>query len=177
MRKRVEGFRPFMSLITEARSRAPHPVDVVETIAHANDWQFDRETDDEITMNVAGGWTDYQVSFTWLEDVEALHISCAFDVKKHERRNGEMHNLIALINEHLWLGHFGFWKSEGMVIFRHALVLSGGLAPSSAQCEAILNAALAASERYYQTFQFVLWAGKTAEEALASAMIETEGEA
>lgn len=166
-----------MSLTGETRMRGHHPVDVVEGLAQAQDWQFDRETDDEITLTVSGGWTDYQVSFTWLEDVEALHVSCAFDVKKHERRTPEMHSLVALINEQMWVGHFGFWRSEGMVIFRHALVLSGGLAPNADQCKTILHAAISACERYYQSFQFVLWAGKSAEEALASAMFETEGEA
>lgn len=166
-----------MTLQANTIPRLAHPVDVVETIAETHDWQFDRDAEDEITMTVTGGWCDYQVSFTWLEDVEALHISCAFDIKKHERRNGELQNLIALINEQMWVGHFGFWKQEGMIIFRHALVLPGGLAPSAQQCETVLQAAVSSSERYYQAFQFVLWAGKTAQEALSSAMIETEGEA
>ncbi|MGE3248329.1 MAG: YbjN domain-containing protein [Beijerinckiaceae bacterium] len=157
--------------------RAHHPVDVVESLAHANDWHFDRDGDDEISLTIGGGWCDYQVAFTWLEDVEALHISCAFDIKKHERRNNEIFQLIAAINEQMWVGHFGFWKDEGMVIFRHALVLAGGLAPSAQQCETVLSVAIASCERYYQAFQFVLWAGKTAKEALESAMIETEGEA
>jgi hypothetical protein len=41
----------------------------------------------------------------------------------------------------------------------------------------VLNAAVTACERYYQSFQFVMWAGKTAREALESAMFETVGEA
>jgi hypothetical protein len=45
------------------------------------------------------------------------------------------------------------------------------------QCEALLKAALEASERYYQAFQFVVWAGKDSRHALASAMFETEGRA
>ncbi|MDP4594534.1 MAG: YbjN domain-containing protein [Beijerinckiaceae bacterium] len=166
-----------MPSLSSTYARPSHPVDVVETIAQTHDWQFDREGDDEINLTISGGWCDYQVSFTWLEDVEALHISCAFDIKKHERRNGEIQNLITLINEHMWVGHFGFWKSEGMIIYRHALLLPGGLAPSAAQCETVLQVAVSSSERYYQAFQFVLWAGKTAQEAMASAMIETEGEA
>jgi hypothetical protein len=166
-----------MPMLSSAAIRPSHPVDVVETIAETNDWQFDREGEDEITMTVSGGWCDYQVCFTWLEDVEALHVSCAFDIKRNERRNGELQNLVALINEQMWVGHFGFWRSEGMIIYRHAMVLSGGLAPSAEQCERVLQVAVSSSERYYQAFQFVLWAGKTAQEALASAMIETEGEA
>ena len=166
-----------MPSLSSTPSRFEHPVDVVETIAETHDWQFDREGDDEINMTISGGWCDYQVCFTWLEQVEALHISCAFDIKKHERRHREVQELVALINEQMWVGHLGFWKHESMIIFRHALVLPDGLAPSAAQCETVLQVAVASCEKYYQAFQFVLWAGKSASEALSSAMIETEGEA
>ena len=46
-----------------------------------------------------------------------------------------------------------------MVIFRHALLLAASVS-DAAQCEAMLKAALEACERYYQAFQFVVWAGK-----------------
>jgi hypothetical protein len=45
------------------------------------------------------------------------------------------------------------------------------------QCEALLDAALEACERNFQAFQFVIWAGKSAAEALDAAMFETAGEA
>jgi len=61
-------------------------------------------------------------------------------------------------------------------LFRHALLLNGSVA-TSAQCEAMLHAALEACERYYQAFQFVVWAGKQSREALVSTMFETEGQA
>ena len=62
-------------------------------------------------------------------------------------------------------------------MFRHGLLLSGGAQPSSAQLESILSNALSACERYYQAFHFVVWAGKSAREAVAAAMFETAGEA
>ena len=37
--------------------------------------------------------------------------------------------------------------------------------------------AVSACDRYYQAFQFILWAGKSAREALDGAMFETQGEA
>lgn len=168
-----------MSLFTneDHDDRGDHPLDVIESLAVGNDWLFDRDGEDEITITVGGGWSEYHVSFTWLEDVEALHIACAFELKINERRRTEALKLISLINEQLWVGHFGIWDKENMLIFRHALVLAGGLQPQPAQCAAILQAAVASCERYYQSFQFVLWAGKTAQEALAGALFETAGEA
>ena len=40
-----------------------------------------------------------------------------------------------------------------------------------------LAAALEACERYYQAFQFVVWAGKSASEALDAILFETSGAA
>ena len=108
-----------------------------------------------------GRWTDYQVSYTWMGDIEALHLACAFDLKVPERRRAEVQALISLINEQLWVGHFDLWIKEGMVMFRHALVLAGGVEASGQQCEALLGTALDACERYFTAFQFVVWAGKT----------------
>ena len=157
--------------------RLQHPVDVVEQLAATNDWSFDRDDEDEISISVAGGWTDYHVAFTWLADLETLHVSCAFDLKVPERRHAEFSALIAAVNEQLWVGHFDLWPKEGVVMHRHGLLLIGGAQPSGPQCAALLDNALSTCERYYQAFQFVLWAGKGAKEALESATFETKGEA
>jgi hypothetical protein len=165
-----------MSIIEIARERAT-PLEVVERLAASNHWPFERTGDDEITLNVTGRWTNYQISFTWMADIEALHLACAFDMKVPELRLNEVQALVALINEQLWIGHFDVWMQNGVVMYRHALVLAGGVAASDRQCEALLASALDACERYYPAFQFVIWAGKGAREAMDSAMFETSGEA
>jgi len=160
-----------------AEERLEHPVDTIERLAALNDWSFERDEDDEICISVKGTWAEYHVAFTWLEDMEALHLACAFDLKVPERRRPEMMKLVAAINEQLWVGHFDIWSKEDVIMFRHALVLSGGLEPNAKQCEAILRIATEACEKHYQGFQFVVWAGKSADEALGSIMFETVGEA
>ena len=70
-----------MELIELDIAREIHPVDLIEQVAHTNDWAFERTGDDEISISVAGSWTDYHVSFSWMEDFEALHLACAFDIK------------------------------------------------------------------------------------------------
>jgi hypothetical protein len=157
-------------------TRLTNPIDLTEHIASINDWPFERSSDDEITLAIAGSWCDYHVSLNWRDDLESLHIACAFDLKVPYARVAEVYRLLARINEQLWLGHFDLWSHEGILLYRHALMLHGA-EPTPSQCEAMLHAALDASERYYQAFQFVVWAGKRAEEAIASAIFETEGHA
>ena len=166
-----------MSLIELTRDEKIGPLEVVERMAAANHWPFERAGEDEIALNVTGRWANYQVSFTWMNDIEALHVACAFDMKVPEPRLPEVQSLVALINEQMWIGHFDVWLQNGVVMFRHALVLAGGVVASDRQCEAVLGSALDSCERYFPAFQFVVWAGKSAREAMDSAMFETSGEA
>ena len=107
-----------MELLELEFSREIHPVDVIEQVAHNNDWSFERAGDDEISISVVGSWTDYHVSFSWMEDFEALHLACAFDIKVPETRTLEVMRLLSLINEQMLFGHFDLWEQEGAIMFR-----------------------------------------------------------
>jgi len=166
-----------MSLLEGIIDSGNHPLTVVESIAADNNWPFERSGEDEITIISKGQWTDYQISFTWMHEIEALHLACAFDMKIPENRRSEVQRLVAAINEQLWLGHFDIWTHTGMIMHRQALVLPGGLTASVRQCESMLTGTVHACERYYPAFQFVVWAGKSTQDAMAAAMFDTEGEA
>lgn len=165
-----------MAIAEMTPGRTSSPIELVEQIASRNDWAIERTNADELTLTVIGQWSDYHVSLNWREDLETLHIACAFDAKVPENRLPEVYRLVAQINEQLWLGHFDVWTQEGLIMFRQGLMLNGTLATTH-QCEALLKAAFEACERYYQAFQFVVWAGRESREALASTMFETEGRA
>lgn len=167
-----------MSLLLEIEpNRTVHPVDIIEHIASINDWTFERQDADEISISVRGGWCDYHVSFNWMEEMESLHVACAFDLKVPAARKAEVKQLVSLVNEQMWIGHFDVWSGEGIVLFRHSHLLSGGAEVSPMQCEALLRTATDACDLYYQAFQFVIWAGKSASDALGAVMFETVGEA
>ena len=166
-----------MSMLEGVIDSRSHPLAVVEDIAAHNNWSFERSGDDEITIVSKGEWTDYQLSFTWMPEIEALHLACAFDMKIPPARRGEVQKLIASVNEQLWIGHFDLWTHTGMVMHRQALVLPGGLTASTSQCIRMLDGAIHACERYYPAFNFVVWAGKSPQEAMAAAMFDVEGEA
>ena len=157
-------------------TRLTNPIDLTEQIASINDWPFERATEDELTVVVAGSWADYHLSLNWRDDLESLHIACAFDLRVPFTRSAEVYRLLAQINEQLWIGHFDLWAGDGLLLYRHSLMLHGA-DPTPNQCEALISAALESCERYYQAFQFVIWAGKRAEDAIATAMFETEGHA
>ena len=49
------------------------------------------------SLLIAGRWTDYQVSFTWMHDIEALQLDCAFEIKVPERRKKKKKEIIFII--------------------------------------------------------------------------------
>ena len=70
-----------MSLLEGIIDSRNNPLAVVEDIAADNNWPFERSGEDEVTIVSKGNWTDYQLSFTWMSEIEALHLACAFDMK------------------------------------------------------------------------------------------------
>src|SRR5258708_13699464 len=94
-----------------------NPLELIEKVVTANDWPFDRTSDREIAVEVAGRWCDYRMFFSWRDDVEALHFTCAYDVRIPTERHPDIHGLLALINEKMWLGHFDLLTQEGLPMF------------------------------------------------------------
>ena len=154
-----------------------NPLDKVERLAERQRWDFDRSNPHEVTMLVDGGWSDMHVAMTWRDDVETLLVACTFETKVPPKRRDEMARLVALINTQLLHGHFELWPKEGNLLFRDTLLLAGGAEANEAQCETLIRLAIRSCERYFPAVQFVLWAGRGAEEALEASLFETVGEA
>jgi hypothetical protein len=155
----------------------PNPLDRVERLAERRDWTLDRTNDHEVTMVVASGWSDLNVALNWRDDLEALHLACSLSHKVPEKLRPEVSRLLAIINAGLFHGHFDLWMGDGSIVFRNSLVLAGGAEANDDQCEAMIRIGLETCERYFPAIQFVIWAGKTAEEAMESSLFETMGEA
>ncbi|KJS44128.1 MAG: hypothetical protein VR70_01960, partial [Rhodospirillaceae bacterium BRH_c57] len=95
-----------------------NPIDKVEQLASGREWIFDRRSDEEMAVEVPGQWCDYGLYFAWSEDLNALHFSCAFDMRVPPKCRPAIYELLALLNERLWIGHFSLWQDEGLPMFR-----------------------------------------------------------
>lgn len=154
------------------------PIDMIEDYCAAHGWDHERN-DDEVTAWVKGSWAKYELRAIWREDDQVMQFLALPDIRVADDRRATVYEAIGLINEQLWLGHFELWSSSGIVLYRHAAMIGGGDEPvlSLAQAEALIETAIDECERFYPVFQFVLWGGKTPKEALAAALIDTQGEA
>lgn len=163
--------------ITEQGFGESNPLDIVEEIVSANGWSFDRATARQLFAEMNGKWGNYRLCFTWEQEMSVLHFSCAFDMKVPAQRRNDIYALLALSNERLWFGHFEVSSEDGVPAFRQSVLMRGAAAPGAKQFEYLVDIALSTSERFYPAFQYVVWGGKSAEDAIAAAVLETVGEA
>lgn len=154
-----------------------NPIDLLEELVAANDWAFDRASDTEMVVEIAGRWSDYHLCCVWHEQCQAMYVSCHFDIRVPETRRKAVAELLMLANERLWMGHFDLASDDGMISFRHTTPLRGVAGISAEQLEDLVDTAVNESERFFPALQLVIWGGKTADEAMTVAMMETVGEA
>jgi hypothetical protein len=165
------------ALSLETVAAAANPIDLVEEIVQANEWAHDRASDEEMVVEIAGRWCDYRLLFVWQREINALHFTSAFEMKVPKARRAAVFELLAVVNERLWLGHFDLAADNHSPIFRQGVLLRGAAGASVEQIEDLVDIAVSECERFYPAFQLVVWGGKPAEEALAAAMIDPVGEA
>ena len=154
------------------------PIDMLEDYFNAHGWEFDR-ADDEITAQVKGSWARYELRALWREDDSVLQFLAFPDIRVADDRRAAVYETIGLVNEQLWIGHFELWSASGVLLYRNAQAVEAGEGAtlSLAQAELLVESAIDECERFYPVFQFVMWGGKTPKEAIAAALIDTQGEA
>lgn len=155
----------------------PNPLDVLEDIVAANEWAFDRAGDDELIVELAGRWCHYRMFFVWQREIGALQFTCQFDMKVPDVKRSDVHDLLAMLNARLWLGHFDLEAQQSTPLFRYTVLARGERMPSTETLEDLVEIALTECERFYPAFQFVIWGGKRPGEAMAASMIEVAGQA
>jgi hypothetical protein len=154
-----------------------NPLDILEELVDANEWQFDRNSAEEMMVELKGRWSDYRLYFVWQEDLSAISFSCIVDLRVPPHRRPAFLELLGGINEKLWLGHFDLCVEEPVPMFRHTVLLRGVGGVAVEQLEDLVDIAVSECERFYPAFNFLLWGGKTPDEAVEAAMLETVGEA
>ena len=152
------------------------PVDMLAALFEARGWPCESVSDDEISGEIQGSWAKYQVRAIWRTEDSVLQLLCLPDVRVSKDKLRAAWELLALVNEQLWLGHFDIWSS-GVLVYRHGLLLGDDGLLSLAQAQALVETAIDECDRFYPAFQFVLWGDKSPRDALDSAMVDAAGEA
>jgi hypothetical protein len=152
-------------------------MDVVEQTLLAADWACERSEEGMIHCASMTKWGEFGGMFAWRDEPASLNFSLTLDLRAPNAKQSAISELLRRINERLWLGHFDYWNDEGVAVFRHTIPMFDRIAPDPGEVAAILTAALEAADQFLPAFNFVVWAGKSAEEAVAAVVFETHGEA
>jgi hypothetical protein len=152
-------------------------LDVLERIADDRGWFLERQDNGDLFMQTEGSWCSYSIHFTWNAEYQSLHINCCMDMRLPVEKRNEVNALLADINAKLWIGHFSIGQESLMPTYRHTLLMLGAEAIKSLEIENIIETALGECDRFYPAFQFVVWGGKSAREAMDCALLECVGEA
>jgi hypothetical protein len=155
------------------------PIDTMADWFHAQNWPHERIGEEEIVAAAQGAWGQYELRAIWRDEDRVMQFLAFPDITVQTSHFPALYETIGLINEQLWLGHFELWSGNGAIVFRHATLLESQEQPSLEMelADAVIDAGIGELDRYYPVFQFVMWGGKSPADALASAMVETAGEA
>ena len=133
-----------------------NPLDSVEEILYANDWIFDRMTEDELTVQITGKMGEYKLFFHWQEQYSAMKFVCQYDLDVKLDAMDMASKTMTSINSGLWLGHFDFREGTEIPCFRHTTLFRGQTQTSGADhIEDLVDIALAECERFYPVFDIL----------------------
>lgn len=165
-----------LTLHSEFESGA-NPIDRIEEFAAARDWSCERQSAEELAIHISGAWCEYFMWFIWRDELGALYFTCGLDMRVPDERRTAVYPLLAKLNERMWLGHFELWSDEGLPSFRHTMLVNDDAGIETAAVGRLVDTAVGECDRFYPAFQFVIWGGKSAGEAIDAALLEPVGEA
>ena len=154
-----------------------NPIDIVEEVIHGKKWSFSRSDDHELVADIASKWCQYRLYFTWSEQIRAISFTVTFDIRFPQSKYRSAHELLALINEKLWIGHFDITKKNGIPAYRHTVLSLPENAMLQYQLEDLIDIAIYECEKYYPAFQLVLFDDSLPSCALSVSTFHTIGSA
>lgn len=163
--------------ILEQPQAAHDPLESLEAVAGALELESERIDDAELHLAVPGAWRDAGIWFTWRPEVATLQLGAPLEIKAPEARAAAAAKLVTLVNERLWIGHFDLWSEDNAIVYRNAVVLpeEGGL--DTQQAQALIRATGEAVDRFFPAFNYLVWGGKSPQEALEASLFDTVGSA
>jgi hypothetical protein len=153
------------------------PVEMLAALFEARGWPCEMVSDDEMSGEVQGSWANYQLRAIWRAEDRVLQFLCLPDIRVTDDKRSAAYELLCLVNEQMWLGHFDIWSNGDVLLYRHGALLGEEGRLSLDMAQSLVEIAIDECDRFYPAFQFVLWGDKSPRAALEAAMVDAAGEA
>ena len=154
-----------------------NPIDVVEDVIYQKKWNFSRADDHELVAEISSQFCEYRLYFTWSEHIRAMSFTVTFDIRFPETKFDKAYELLGLINEKLWIGHFDITNKNGIPAYRHTVLSSSDSDFLHKKLEDLVDIGIYECEKYYPAFQLVLFENTEPLLALNLSTFETIGQA
>ncbi|WP_394270166.1 YbjN domain-containing protein [Qipengyuania sp.] len=159
-----------------AATQEAEPLAMLRALFKARDWPCS-DSQDELSGEIQGSWAKYHLRAIWRRGDQVLQLLCLPDIRVNGEKRAAAYELLSMVNEQTWLGHFDMWSSSGVLLYRSGTLLGEGGMLGLGQAQSLVEIAVEECDRFYPAFQFVLWGDKTPAEALDAAMVDAAGEA
>jgi hypothetical protein len=150
---------------------------LVEHIFSSQSFELDRRSSDEVAVEVQGKWHNMVLFFSYEKNMNCLHLSCLMDIKTTIEDRSKVFELLALVNEQIWMGHFSYWAEQNMPVFKHSIIINNDDNNFETKLSQIINVAIKECERMYPIFNVVLTKDMDPQKAMYPMMMETMGSA
>lgn len=154
-----------------------NPIDIVEEVIYEKKWSFSRADEYELVADISSKCCQYRLYFTWSENIRAISFTITFDLKFPQTQIIKAYELIGLINEKLWLGHFDITSKNGIPAFRHTILSNANIDFLHKKLVNLVDIAIYECEKYYPSFQQVLFDEIEPSESLLFTNFEVLGSA
>src|ERR1700761_8079397 len=88
------------------------PLDVVEHVLLADNLSFDRTDEGDLAFAINGDWAAYELGLAWRPEACALQLCLALDMRVEATSLARSYELLSLVNQRVWLGHFEMWPED-----------------------------------------------------------------
>jgi len=133
-----------------------NPIDDIEILFAHRQLSTERRNQNEVVVEISGRWDNMLLFFAWEEKMRCLHISCLLNLEPENVNLPSIFELLALLNEDLWVGYFSYWEEAKMPIFKHSLFIDENDNNVQDKLSQLLNIAITECERAYPIFHAVL---------------------
>lgn len=149
-----------------------NPLDVFARLALAENYNRERISPNELHISLPGDFCDHHLTLNWSLSDGLMQSFLVFDFRIPDGRTPNFCELISRLNSRLTVGHFDYWDGDNVLVYRQSHCLPGDARFTTDQAMMMLVAALEAADKAYPACQYFLWAGKSAQDAIETALFD-----
>ena len=154
-----------------------NPLDNIEIVLESHNWEYNRSSETDLIVQVAGKKCNYRLFFIWAEELNVLQFCAQFELTVLNENLESARAALMDINEDMIIGHFDLPRETGVPSFRHSCLLRGMSNDAGLEhLEDLIDISLTLCEKNFPALSLLSGKDTTDPRQLDLALMETVGE-